>query len=69
LLQITVTNRAAGAVSFVEYVQEKGGQVEIAQKPESAQGFVPEKNRWMLERSFGWLNFRPPWYPKECNES
>jgi hypothetical protein len=50
-------------------VQEKGWQVEIAQKLESAQGFVPEKNRWMLERSFGWLNFRPPWYPKECNES
>jgi putative transposase len=45
-------------VSFVEYVQEKGWRVEIAQKPESTRGFVPEKNRWPLERSFGWLNFR-----------
>lgn len=45
-------------VSFVEYVEDKGWQVEIAQKPESGQGFVPEKNRWMVERSFGWLNFR-----------
>lgn len=45
-------------VSFVEYVEEKGWQVEIAQKPESGQGFIPEKNRWMVERSFGWLNFR-----------
>jgi transposase len=33
-------------------------QVEIAQRPESARGFVPQKNRWPVERSFGWLNFR-----------
>lgn len=31
--------------------------VEIAQKPESSEGFVPQKNRWQVERSFGWLNF------------
>ncbi len=45
-------------LSFVEHVEEKGWQVVIAQKPESSHGFVPEKNRWMVERSFGWLNFR-----------
>jgi transposase len=46
-------------VSFVDYVEkEHGWRVEIAQKPESTCGFVPEKNRWMVERSFGWLNFR-----------
>jgi transposase len=33
-------------------------QVEIAQRRESVQGFVPQKNRWPVERSFGWLNFR-----------
>jgi transposase len=33
-------------------------QVEIAQRPESTKGFVPQKNRWPVERSFGWLNFR-----------
>ena len=33
-------------------------EVEIAQRPESSRGFVPEKNRWQVERSFGWLNFR-----------
>jgi transposase len=32
--------------------------VEIAQKPESSKGFVPEKNRWQVERSFSWLNLR-----------
>jgi putative transposase len=35
-----------------------GWEVEIAQKPESTKGFIPQKNRWHLERSFGWLNFR-----------
>lgn len=45
--------------SFTEHVQKEfGWVVEIAQKPESTKGFVPEKNRWPVERSFGWLNFR-----------
>lgn len=46
-------------VSFIDYVEQQyGWRVEIAQKPESGRGFVPEKNRWPVERSFGWLNFR-----------
>ena len=46
-------------ISFIEHVEEQHGwKVEIAQKPESGRGFVPEKNRWPVERSFGWLNFR-----------
>ncbi len=45
-------------VSFIEHVEAQGWQVEIAQRPESGRGFVPEKNRWPVERSFGWLNFR-----------
>ena len=44
-------------VSFIDYGQEKGWRVEIAQKPESTWGFVPEKNRWPFKGSFGWLNF------------
>ncbi|RYY08070.1 MAG: IS5 family transposase [Sphingobacteriaceae bacterium] len=32
-------------------------QMEITQKPESQQGFVPQKGRWQVERSFAWLNF------------
>ncbi|GAB4127504.1 MAG: hypothetical protein Fur0027_10100 [Raineya sp.] len=35
-----------------------GYDVEIAQRPESQEGFVPEKNRWQVERAFGLLNFR-----------
>lgn len=45
--------------TFVDYVnKEYKWEVEISQKPESAQGFVPQKNRWQVERSFGWLNFK-----------
>ncbi|HMR19049.1 MAG TPA: IS5 family transposase [Sphingobacterium sp.] len=32
-------------------------KIEISQKPESKQGFVPQKGRWQVERSFSWLNF------------
>ena len=31
--------------------------VEITKKPESQQGFVPQSQRWQVERSFGWFNF------------
>lgn len=46
-------------VSFIDHVEQGyGWRVEIAQEPESGRGFVPQKNRWPVERSFGWLNFR-----------
>jgi putative transposase len=32
-------------------------QIDITQKPESKKGFVPQKGRWQVERSFAWLNF------------
>jgi putative transposase len=35
-----------------------GCKVEIKQKPESSQGFVPDKDRWQVERAFSFLNFR-----------
>ena len=45
--------------TFIEQTHLRyGWAVEIAQKPESSKGFVPEKNRWQVERSFSWLNFR-----------
>jgi putative transposase len=31
-------------------------RVEITQRPESTTGFVPQKGRWQVERSFAWLN-------------
>ena len=45
--------------TFIEHTEcTYGWKVEIAQKPESQKGFIPQKNRWQVERSFGWLNFR-----------
>nr|WP_315256349.1 transposase [uncultured Flavobacterium sp.] len=45
--------------TFCKYVEDiYKWEVEIAQRPESSTGFIPEKNRWQVERSFGWLNFR-----------
>ena len=32
-------------------------KVEITQKPPSQQGFIPQPERWQVERSFSWFNF------------
>jgi transposase len=45
--------------SFVADVKgDYGWSVEIVQKPESVKGFVPAGGRWVVERSYGWLNFK-----------
>ena len=45
--------------TFIDYAHHQyGWPVEIAQKPESGCGFVPDQKRWPVERSFGWLNFK-----------
>jgi transposase len=42
---------------FVECSDYYKWKVEITQKPESAQGFIPQTGRWQVERSFAWFNF------------
>jgi len=42
---------------FTECSDYYNWKVEITQKPESAQGFIPQKGRWQVERSFAWFNF------------
>jgi len=44
---------------FMEYAKEQIPEldIEIASKPPSVKGFVPIKKRWVVERSFAWLNF------------
>jgi putative transposase len=42
--------------SFVEEAKACGWEVEFGQKPESKKGFVPQKGRWQVERTFAWLN-------------
>ena len=44
---------------FKEYVKNTFNWIiEFGQRPESQQGFVPQKNRWQVERTFSWLNFK-----------
>jgi putative transposase len=42
---------------FIEMAEQNGVKIEIAAKPESAKGFIPVKKRWVVERTFGWMNF------------
>ncbi len=54
-----ITADSGYKLSFTEYVKDVfGWKVEIKQKPESAKGFIPQRHRWQVERSFSWLNFR-----------
>ena len=34
-----------------------GAKTEISSRPPTQKGFVPIKQRWVVERTFGWLNF------------
>lgn len=52
-----ITTDAAYKNIFEKEAKSCGLCVEISQKPPSEQGFVPQKNRWQIERSFSWLNF------------
>jgi putative transposase len=65
--------------TFCQYVEDTyKWDGETVQSPESNKDFIPEKNRWQAERSFGWLNFRlrlflevgkPYFLPKQCSKS
>jgi transposase len=44
--------------TFCESAQYFHWKVDTTQSPPSAhRGFIPQKNRWQIERTFGWLNF------------
>ena len=44
--------------TFTESAQYFHWKVDTTQSPPSAQrGFIPQKNRWQIERTFGWFNF------------
>ena len=46
--------------SFTQMAASLGIATQMAAKPESVQGFVPLKQRWVVERTFAWTNcFRP----------
>ena len=43
--------------SFAEAVAALGVTFEVPQRPEGTKGFVVEAKRWVVERSFAWLNY------------
>lgn len=47
---------AAYSKVFAEGAEWYGWEVDTAQRPPTQKGFIPEKNRWQVERSFAWLN-------------
>lgn len=54
-----ITADSGYKVTFKEHIETNyAWKVEVMQKPESTTGFIPQKGRWQVERSFGWLNFR-----------
>ncbi len=55
-LKVLRADQAYGG-HFKDCAQVYQWSVEISQKPESQKGFVPQKGRWQVERSFAWLNF------------
>jgi len=60
--------------SFTQVATSLGIATEIAAKPETVQGFVPVKQRWVVERTFAWTNFfrrivKDYEYTKESSEA
>ena len=54
-LELIRADSAYGGV-FKEGAVWYGRQVDTTQMPPTEKGFVPQKNRWQVERSFAWLN-------------
>jgi transposase len=65
---------ASYQATFTQLVDCLGVVAEIASRPETAQGFVPVKKRWVVERTFAWSNFfrrimKDYEYTKESSEA
>ena len=43
--------------TFAKAVENLGLKFEVPQRPEGTKGFVVEAKRWVVERTFAWLNF------------
>ncbi len=51
-----ITADSGYKITFKEHVETNyAWKVKVMQKPEFTTGFTPQKGRWQVERSFGWL--------------
>jgi putative transposase len=55
-LQLAWTDSAYNG-SFLETCTQLGMRNETRERPEGVTGFHPIKHRWVVERTFGWLNW------------
>lgn len=55
-LEKVLTDRAYRG-RFAEHVARMGLVFEVSSKPPSYVGFIPCKKRWVVERTFSWLNY------------
>ena len=56
-------------VAFKEHIKSNyKWTVGVTQKPESTTGFIPQKNRWQVEISFGWLRQPRSILDEECSK-
>jgi len=72
LKKVLIDSSYRGA--FTQLATRLGIATQIAAKPPSAQGFVPLKQRWVVERTFAWTNFfgrtvKDYQYTKESSEA
>jgi transposase len=43
--------------TFAEAVKKMGLEFEVPERPKGTKGLVVEAKRWVVERTFAWLNF------------
>jgi transposase len=55
-LELIRGDKAYGKM-FKEAASWYNFEVDTSQRPPSEKGFVPQKGRWQVERSFGWMSF------------
>jgi transposase len=61
IMKFWAYNRGSDVCSLVILFKDAskwyGWETDTTQRPSADRGFVPEKNRWQIERTFGWQNF------------
>jgi putative transposase len=55
-LKLIRGDKAYGKI-FKEAASWYNFEVDTSQRPPSEKGFIPQKGRWQVERSFGWMGF------------
>jgi len=64
-----ITTDTGYKLAFKEHIEANyQWKVEVIQKPKSTKGFIRQKWRWRIERSFGWLRQPRSILDQDCSE-